>query len=417
MLSESARAAIDTLSRLGWTARASDKPTPLPAAIDERYPDIPSSVRSFLEHIEQCVRGGEQVWFLTSADYAGTSGSGFAWNAWEALESEDADTAEAADISAFWNAHLPILLSVQGDYTYLAVCVDKSSANYGFVVQGYSPEFRETSTLCRSFDELLEQIKRLEQGALEDELAALIMHPHDQRWLKSQQESARRQQGAFDRVMERVRSWRLFESYRVAVVVERSLSRPLWEWANWSTIMPPLTAVISGIKAQAVIHPRQAGERDNWLRFGRLPWNEKNNRTWTTKYLTDPNLVGKVSFVATEIWAPSRAISFERRRGPELFCLLDRNEPANTQGFVLAIRKDLLSRVDIAADETIFSVREFFEKSDCVVFDRRWGEFGRFGATITISGLDWTGSTAVLHWAQQHKKHHVRSFRWRRWMG
>ena len=140
------------------------------------------------------------------------------------------------------------------------------------------------------------------------------------------------------------------------------MSRPLWAWANWSKIMPPLTAVISGIKAEAVIRPRQAGDHDNWLSFGRLPWNEKNNRTWTTKYLTDPNLAGKVSFVATEIWAPSRAISFERRRGPELFCLLDRNEPANTQGFVLAIRKDLLSRVDIAADETIFSVREFFER-------------------------------------------------------
>ena len=99
MLSESARAAIDTLGRLGWTARASDAPTPLPAAIDERYPDIPSSVRAFLEHIEECARGGEQVWFLTSGDYAGTSGSEFAWNAWESLESEDADTAEAADIA------------------------------------------------------------------------------------------------------------------------------------------------------------------------------------------------------------------------------------------------------------------------------------------------------------------------------
>jgi hypothetical protein len=150
MLSESARAAIDTLGRLGWTVKISAAPMPLPAAIDKRYPDIPSSVRSFLEHIEECARGGEQVWFLTSGDYAGTSGSGFAWNEWETLESEDADTDTAADIRAFWNAHLPILLSVEGDYCYLAVYVDKSSASYGCIVQGYSPEFRETSTLCRS---------------------------------------------------------------------------------------------------------------------------------------------------------------------------------------------------------------------------------------------------------------------------
>jgi hypothetical protein len=242
------------------------------------------------------------------------------------------------------------------------------------------------------------------------------MHPHDRRWLKSEQSRARRQQGVLGRLRERVRSWRLFESYRIGVVVERRLSRPLWAWGNWSKIMPPLSAVISEIDAEAVIRPRQSGDHDNWLSFGRLPWNEKSNRIWTTKYLADPTLAGRVVFVATEIWAPSRASSFEKRRGPELFCLLDRNAAAETQGFVLAIRTDLLRRVDIAADETIFTVREFFDASDCIVFDRRWGEFGRFGSTVTVSGLDWTGSSDVLHWAREHRKHHVRSFRWRRSM-
>ena len=413
MLSDSERTAIDALRRLGWDVRPAGEPRPLPAAIDERYPAIPSSLRSFLEHVEQCVRGDEQVWFLTAADYAGASGSEFAWNAWELLEGEDADESTAADITVFWNAHLPILLSVAGDYSYLAVCVDRESKDYGRVVQGYAPEFRETSTLCRSFDELLEQIKELEHGSLEGDLAPLFMHPHDQRWLKNQQDSAR---SFFDGLVERVRSWRLFESYRVGVVVERRFSRPLYAWENWSKIMPPLTAVISAIQAEAVIRPRQAGDDDNWLPFGRLPWNDKNNRAWTTKYLADPDLNGKVTFMATEIWAPSRAISFETRRGPELFCLIDRSEAADTQGFVLAIRKDMLRRVDIVADETIFSVREFFEAHDVINFDRRWGELGRFGSTINVSGLDWTGSTDVMNWAKAHPKHHVRSFRWRRSM-
>ena len=417
MLSDNARTALDTLGQLGWTVETAGERHPLPAFIDDRYPAIPAPVRSFLEHIESCVRGGEQVWFLTSEDYAGTSGSELAWNAWEEMEGEEADAETAAGIRAFWDAHLPILASTAGDYTYLAVCVDGASTNYGAVVQGYSPDFRETSTLARSFDDLLKQIKALQNGSLDGELAALIMHPHNDRWLKSQLDHSRGQRGVFGRLIERVQSLRLFESYRIGVVVERRLSRPLWTWENWSKIMPPLTAVISGIQAKAVIHPRQAGDDDNWLRFGRLPWNEKNNRTWTTKYLTDPNFEGKVEFVATEIWAPSRATSFEKRRGPELFCLLDRNEPADTQGFVLALRKDVLRRVDLVADDTIFSVREFFGESDCVMFDRRWGEFGKFGATVTVSGLDWTGSTDVLHWAKAHRKHHVRSFRWRRSMG
>ena len=416
MLSESARTTIDALKTLGWTVNVASEPQPLPSIINERYPEIPPSLRSFIEHIETCARGDEQVWFLTSADYAGESESSFAWNECESLESEDTDADTAAEIQAFWNAHLPILLSIAGDYSYLAVCVDRASPNYGFVVEGYAPEFRETSRLCRSFDDLLDQIKALTDGPLEDELAALIMHPHDRRWLKSEQSRARRQQGVLGRLRERVRSWRLFESYRIGVVVERRLSRPLWAWENWSKIMPPLSAVISEIDTEAVIRPRQSGDRNNWLSFGRLPWNERSNRIWTTKYLADPTLAGRVVFVATEIWAPSRATSFEKRRGPELFCLLDRNAAAETQGFVLAIRTDLLRRVDIAADETIFAVREFFAASDCIVFDRRWGELGRFGSTVTVSGLDWTGSSDVLHWAREHRKHHVRSFRWRRSM-
>jgi hypothetical protein len=188
-------------------------------------------------------------------------------------------------------------------------------------------------------------------------------------------------------------------------------------WENWSQILPPLKAVIAGIDAEAVIHPRQTGNDGNLLSFGPLPWNDTNNLTWTTKYLADPSLVGKVHFVATEIWAPSRAISLERRRGPELFCVLDRNEAARTQGFVLAIRKDVLRRVDLAADDTIFSVREFFTPSDCLNFDRQWAESGRFGSQLGASRLDRTGSTDLLRWAKDHRKHHVRSFRWRRSMG
>jgi hypothetical protein len=414
MLSDRANTAIETLTALGWTIRVDDEPHPLPTAIDNRYPAIPSALRSFLEHIEHGVHGTEQVWFLTSMDYAGTTESGFAWNEWEQMESDGAEAGTLADIRRFWDGHMPILHSVGGDYSYLAVCVDRASENYGFVVQGYAPDFRETRTLCRSFDELLEQINGLEHGEPEGELAALFMHPHDERRLKTEQGRARRQQRLLGRLLERLYSWRWFESYRVAVVVEREFSSPLHAWENWSRITPPLTAVVSGIQADAVIRPRQAGEHDNWLTFGRLPWSEKNNRTWTKKYLEDPTLKGKVTFMANEIWAPSRALSFERRRGPELFCLLDRNKADDTQGFVLAIRKDMLRRVDIAADETIFAVREFLTHSDCVIFDRRWGEVGRFGSTIIVSGLDWTSSTAVLHWAKTHRKHHVLSFRWRR---
>ena len=127
-------------------------------------------------------------------------------------------------------------------------------------------------------------------------------------------------------------------------------------------------------------------------------------------------LVGKVRFVATEIWAPSRDVSFEARRGPELFCLLDHDDAKGSQGCVLAIRKDVLRRVDIAADATEFAVQEILTNSANATFERRWGEHGRFGSILADDGLDCTGSGAVLSWAKDHRHAHVASFRWRRSM-
>ena len=405
MISDRARAALDALAAMGWSVQLSAEPRPLPPQIDRRYPAIPTPVRAFVESLELCTRRGEQVWFLVSADYAIEGSDETAWNEWERIESE-ADA--APEIVAFWDKHLPILNSVAGDYAYLAVCVDPASPTYGTVVRGDAPDFRETTMVSRSFEKLCEQIVQLQQGGRSENLDDLFLDSHDERNLASNPSPR-----FFERLAGRFRALPLFERYRIGVVVEERLSRPLWLWENWSTILPPLETVAKGIGAPATIRPRQAGDRDNWLRFGTLPWNEASNRTWTTKYLADPTLVGKVHFFATEIWAPSRATSFEARRGPEFFCLLDRDEVADTQGFVLALRKDVLRRVDVAADETIYSVREFFEKSSYAVFERSWGERGRFGSTVVFSGLDRTDSTAVLSWAKANPRAHVRSFRWR----
>src|SRR4026208_914037 len=177
MAGDSARAPRDALERMGWTVRPADDRRPLPAHIDARYPGIPSPVRSFLEHLDHCVRSDEQVWFLTFADYSVEAGSAIAWNEWERLESEEDQHAE---ISAFWDRHLPILHSVASDYAYLAVCVDPASAAYGNIVRGDAPEFRETVTVCGSFDELLKQIVRMQNGSAPDNLADLFLDPHDE---------------------------------------------------------------------------------------------------------------------------------------------------------------------------------------------------------------------------------------------
>jgi hypothetical protein len=229
---------------------------------------------------------------------------------------------------------------------------------------------------------------------------------------RDHEQSGATRKGVFGRAIARLKSAALLERYRVAVVIEPQLSRPLWAWQNWSVIMPHLSAVIAGLSAEAVIRPRQAGANDNWLRFGRLPWSEKSNRTWTMKYLEDPALAGRVHFAATEIWAPSRAVSFDSWRGPEFFCLLDYSEIGATQGFVLALRKDVLPRAADAADETIAAVAGFFVAPRRALFDRTWGEHGRFGSVLVINGLDWTRAEAVMSWADAHPLRQVPSFRW-----
>ena len=409
MVNADARAAAKTLRKMAWSVRVARDGRPLPSHIDKRYPGIPPSVRWFLEHLQEGVRSDEQVYFLTTEDYSAEAGEGIRWDEWERIECEDG---EVDEVRAFWNAHLPILHSVAGDYAYLAVCVDPASTDYGKVVRGDAPDFRETVPVCDSFDELLDQIAGMQEESVPDALADLFLDPHDDRMLVSTGDP----KGVWGKIANYFRGWPLFESYRIAVVVEPVLSRPLWKWENWSKIIPPMNAVTKGVGAEAVIRPRVAGDHDNWLPFGRLPWNEKSNRTWTARCIGSPPGEGPVEFFATEIWAPSRAISFETRRGPELFCLIDRNSADGTQGFVLAVRRDVLGRVDIAADAVVFAVREVLDNAACLVFERRWGEYGRFGSTIVAEGLDRTNSATVLQWAKEHRRAHVLSFRWRRWM-
>jgi hypothetical protein len=412
-MSPSAEAALAALRALNWTVQLAAERVPLPAAIDARYGAIPQAVRAFLEQLEVCTGGDERAWFLGSADYAGQGDSAFAWDEWERISADEADAMSAAQSRAFWDAHLPILQSVDGDYAYLAVCVDSASADYGHVVRGDGPAFEDASVVCRSFDELLSLIAAANAGPVESDLIDLILDPHDARRLQSSDDAGARG-GLIERALGRLRRLPLFESYRVCVVLQSGPRPPLWAWDNWSTILPPLNAVVAGLDDEAVIRPRQAGDHDNWLRFGRLPWSEASNRTWTTKYLDDPAMAGKVQFVATEIWAPSRAISFDARRGPQLFCLLDRNMIDGEQGFVLAVRKDVLWRVDVAADAVIFAAREFLGTAKHATFDRSWGESGRFGSIIVTNGLDYTNSGAVLNWAKSHLRRSVPSFRWRR---
>ena len=405
-MSDGADAALGALRALGWRVQKAERRRRLPRHILDRYPGIPADVRDFLEGLEVCARADERVWFLASRDYADGGEPAFGWDEWEKLDLDAAGAAGGAEVRAFWDAHLPILQAVDGDYAGLAVVVNPAAADYGAVVRTDAPDFTEAATISGSFADFLAVVAAA--GSAPPDLTDLLASAEDESRLLSAP------LGPFGRLKQRLQSWRPFERYRVAVVLYEVTERPLHTWETWSQIMPFMTALVGKLGAEAVIRPRQAGDADNWLRFGRLTWNEANNRTWTTRYLGDPALAGKVAFHRTEIWAPSHAASFEARRGPELFCLVEKNQADDSQGFVLAVRKDVLPQVDVAADAVIFAVRDVCGLGACKVFDRTWGEFGRFGSLMVANGLDWTGPHAVLQWANEHPRASRPSFRWRR---
>jgi hypothetical protein len=403
-LSDGIKAALEALRRLGWRVERAARRRRLPDAVSARYPHIPEEVRAFLGGLDACESRGEQAWFLTASDYGRRGGDALEWDAFEALD----DDAGSDAVRAFWDAHLPILQSVAGDYAYLAVGVDPAAADYGAVVRGDAPDLTSPTPVSATFTAFLATVAACRPGAAPSGLADLLLAPDDD----SRVESA--PLGPLGRLARRLSALPLFERYRVGVVWYAEAGPRLYDWENWSKVTPYMSALVRRLGAETVIRPRQAGDADNWLRFGRLPWSEANNRTWTTRYLADPAMAGKVAFHRTEFWAPNWPAAFERRRGPEMFALIDKNQADDSHGFLLALRKGVLRQADVAADEVIYQVRATCGLGACVTFDRTWGEVGRFGSVITVNALDWTAPDTVLAWGRAHPKAVRRSFRWRR---
>jgi hypothetical protein len=172
---------VDALTQAGWRVRERGSQNALsatelfPAALRQRYPALPPALVDFLGRLDECVNPDETAWFLTAADYAGTSGAGFEWNAWERLELESCedDPEESAAVREFWNSYLPFYNDVRGDYGYFAVrviqpkpvkrglfsFVDRfqGEPKLGAVVYGIE-EFRSPWQVAASFPEFLEHL-------------------------------------------------------------------------------------------------------------------------------------------------------------------------------------------------------------------------------------------------------------------
>jgi hypothetical protein len=397
--------ALEALRGLGWKAELNARAAVLPKAVTARFPNLPPAVTAFLCAVKVCEREDERAWFLTAASFAARRRrDAFGWDEFERdeLEGEYADRPDESRL--FWDAHLPILQSVEEPFSVLAVVVDKASPSYGAVVSGDADDFHNTQPVAPSFEALLAMIARATPEGCDQALEPFLLHPDSEVRLRSAPV------GGWSRWRQRLDALVRPESYRVCVVVETPMTRPLHEWPAWSRIMRPMSVVIGKLRGQAVISPRQTDRDDHGQRFGQPVWNEANNRRWVTNYLSDAAVDGEVFLHAVEVWSPSEAQCLATGRGPQMFCLLDRAADGTSQGFVLAIRKDVLRDVDVAADAVIFDVRSEIDRHRVEAFDRTWGETKPFHG-LTTDGFDATGSRAVLDWVDRHPKAKRMSFR------
>ncbi len=125
----------------------------MPGALEHASPALLTWVDSFSE----LSSFDDAVWFLSRIDYAVEDADGFAWNACETLSLNAANTAAAvAEVTAYWREHTPILLSVCGDYAYLAERAD------GAIVHGAEPEFEVSTVVAPDLTTLLNVLAQLD---------------------------------------------------------------------------------------------------------------------------------------------------------------------------------------------------------------------------------------------------------------
>ena len=80
---------------------------------------------------------------MTHKDYY-PQDKGFQWNDLELQSLEYADN--DSGIIAYWDKHLPIFISVDGEYSYYAINTEN-----GNIVVGYEPEFEVSSVVADDF--------------------------------------------------------------------------------------------------------------------------------------------------------------------------------------------------------------------------------------------------------------------------
>lgn len=140
---------IEWAKNNNWNVTLNSDVIDLPDIIKKRY-NIPEKWYTFISQLKVCENQSATKWFLTPNDYLPNE-NGFQWNEFEIQSIEYSEN--NIDIISFWNKHLPIFLSVDGEYSYYAI-----NTETGEVVSGYEPEYEDTTIAAEDFSIFIDKI-------------------------------------------------------------------------------------------------------------------------------------------------------------------------------------------------------------------------------------------------------------------
>ena len=132
-----------------WNIILNSEETELPDNIRTRY-HIPKQWYEFISNMQVCENDNATKWFLSPRDYLPNE-EGFQWNEFELQSLEYGSN--TTDIVTYWNKHLPVLMSVDGEYSYYAINTEN-----GNVVNGYEPEYEASTVVADSFEMFIRKI-------------------------------------------------------------------------------------------------------------------------------------------------------------------------------------------------------------------------------------------------------------------
>lgn len=141
---------IEWARKNNWNIVINSEKIDLLDSIKNRY-NIPEQWFNFICNLSICENHSSTKWFLTPNDYLSIT-KGVQWNEFE-LQSLEFAGNEKEKIISYWNTHLPIILSVDGEYSYYAIDTENGS-----IVSGYEPEYEESTVIADDFNTFIENV-------------------------------------------------------------------------------------------------------------------------------------------------------------------------------------------------------------------------------------------------------------------